>query len=158
LTYVLKQLRNEKGELFGSDAHGKLIPGDEVSCIAGWHLGYSGASDGTFALLIPYFRNRATAEDVELMLKDKSAAVRIMGAYLVLTDGKFGRSAPPREINSRKVSDLSLKSLEGDKTPVLLNTGGCIIQESSVTEVIKLMREYPGIFEERRPLPESESK
>lgn len=158
LTYVLEQLRHDEGELISFDASGKLAPGEKVSFVGGRNLGYSGGVHGTFVLLIPYFRNRATFEDIELMLKDKSAAVRIMGAYLVLTDDKFEGSPPARKANAKRVGGISLKLLESDNTSVQINTGGCITEGKSVAEVVQLIRQYPGLFGERSPQQESETK
>lgn len=103
--------------------------------IGGSSVGYAGGP-GEFFLLIPYFRHQASAEDVALMLKDKSPVVRVMAAYLVLGGDK-------------KLKDISLSSLENDKTPLEVAAGGCIVEELTLAELVQRVRKNPDYLGER---------
>ncbi|MBX3738325.1 MAG: hypothetical protein KF715_16640 [Candidatus Didemnitutus sp.] len=95
--------------------------------IGGAAVGYAG-EPGTFFLLYPFFEHRASLEDIRAMLADKSPAVRLMGAKLVLHSDRFG--------DLTKQVDLLLK----DESIVILAEWGCVIERVSVAEVVRRMK------------------
>lgn len=115
IVFVLEQLRENE------DLDRKL------PFIGGSAVGYAG-EPGTFFLLYPFFLHRASDEDVQAMLADKSPAVRLMAAKLVLHSDRF------RSLT--KQVEVLLK----DEAIVALAEWGCVIERVTVAEVVRRMK------------------
>lgn len=133
LFHVLEQLRHSVGMVVLIGEDGKAQP--QKPFVGGFEVGMGGAP-GEFFLLIPYFRHLARVSDVQLMLKDKSPVVRVMAAYLIRTD-------------DGDLKNLPLDLLANDKTVLDVAAGGCVIEELTVAEVVKRIKENPDYFGER---------
>lgn len=115
IVHVLAQLREEENT------------GDKIPFIGGCAVGYAGVP-GSFFLLHPYIRNRASIEDLRMMLKDKSPTIRLMAAKVLLHAPQYETSA--------KEADVLLK----DSTQVMLAEFGCMVETVTVGEVVRQMK------------------
>ena len=121
LIYVLEQLRQCKFEA-------------DTPLVGGAAIGYAGVPH-EFYLLFPYIDRLASQEDLQAMLRDKSAVVRIMAAKCIL--GK-----------KERVGDLkkSVEILNKDITKVYVMPFGCVASLQTVSEVVEELQKDPGFL------------
>jgi len=103
-------------------------------------VGYAGTPHD-FYLLYRYAWYASTDQDLVDMLRDRSAAVRLMGAKCVL-------SSP-----FRKIDHSLLSPLDSDTTKIVVGPGGCVFTEMSVADVMTALRKNPDYLGRREPRP-----
>lgn len=121
LIYVLEQLRQCKFD-------------ENTPLVGGPAIGYAGIPH-EFYLLFPYVDRLASQEDLQAMLRDKSAVVRIMAAKCIL--GK-----------KEQVGDLkkSVEVLNKDVTKVYVMPFGCVASLQTVSEVVGELQKDPDFL------------
>jgi hypothetical protein len=105
-----------------------------LTAIEGPAVYYAGIP-GRFSLLVPYFQNWASDEEVTAMLTDKSPVVRIMGYQCALL---------------RKQLDLEqqMRSLEKDSAEIDYFPFGCVGGKATVGVIVCDLKKNPRLLTE----------
>lgn len=106
---------------------------DNASLIEGSAVGFAGTA-GLHSASHAHFMEHATDADLEKMLADKNAAVRIMAAHCVI-----------RQAKNEALLKL-VEKLKSDETAIVLMPGGCTASNSTVGAVIKKIAENPDFL------------